>query len=394
MIRYEDFSNSPNEVMEKACTLLEIPYSDIFSETFSVFKLTGDSGRKGNTMEPKSRRPISDNLAEELQESLHYRTLREILNYESRNFEPLIQLGLSGGGAALQLSANNGAAQGSLAVPPAPAFKGTLQRISDELKAEVEANIRAAISANNPNPYAHNRTMTPVLNKALRDFAEQKLKRQGLKAAYIDYLAAKAIQIERNCTGRLATTVQDAVARQLVAECVTGDGLCILEIGALYGISLAILYNHAVTRFQDVQVACLDPFDGYYGKAIDAVLNSPVNDLTFRRNMQLANVPLEDYRLIKYYSKDPAAIAAARELPINLLIIDGDHSYEGVKFDFDNYFPILRSGGYVIFDDYNAKEWPGVQKFIDEDLDEVEDLEYLGDVSRTAVARKKHSVPA
>lgn len=135
---------------------------------------------------------------------------------------------------------------------------------------------------------------------------------------------------------------------------------------------------------------CLDPFDGYYGKAVDAVLNSPVSELTFLRNMRLANVPETDYGMIKNYSTDPSAIAAAEKMSPNLLIIDGDHSFKGVKFDFDNYFPLLQAGGYIIFDDYNAKEWPGVQRFIDQELCKMQDFEYLGSVSRTAVGRKKY----
>lgn len=269
----------------------------------------------------------------------------------------------------------------------------TVSLLPDEaairLKAEVKAEIHAEQRANNPNPYAHNRTLTPGLGKALREFAADKLGLKGIRPAYIDYLAAKAIHIERNCVGRLATTVQDAVARQLVTECVVGDNICILEIGALYGVSLAILYNHAITRFATAKVVCLDPFDGYYGKALDALLNQPVNDLAFIRNMYLSHVPEADYGVIKHYSTKPEALAAARELPINLLIIDGDHSYEGVKYDFDTYFPLVQPGGYIIFDDYSAKEWPGVQKFIDRDLQDVEDFEYLGFISRTAVGRKR-----
>lgn len=259
------------------------------------------------------------------------------------------------------------------------------QRLKQNIKAEIQSDLRA----NNPNPYAHNRTLTPALNKALRDFASQQLGLTEVKPAYIDYLATKAIQVEKSCVGRLATTVQDAVARQLVAECVqSAEKIVILEIGALYGISLAILYNHAVTRFPSVRVVCLDPFDGYYGKAIDAVLNQPVNDLTFHRNMTLANVPKDDYQVIKRYSNDPEAIESAKQLGIDLLIIDGDHSYEGVKFDFDNYFPFVKPGGYVVLDDYNAKEWPGVQQFVDEDLPKVSGYWHLGSISRTAVGRR------
>ncbi|MDF1615678.1 class I SAM-dependent methyltransferase [Desulfurivibrio dismutans] len=303
---------------------------------------------------------------------------------QGRAGEQLHQLGFQGANAALEHLNGKQVTAPSLSLLKNQLFTSQ-QKIKEEIKSEVQADIKA----NNPNPYAHNRTLTPAFNKTLRDFASINLKKEGIKAAYIDYLAAKSIQIERNCVGRLATTVQDAIARQLVAESVSGKELCILEIGALYGVSLAILYNHAITRFDKVQVVCLDPFDGYYGKAMDAVLNQPVNDLTFIRNMELANVPQADYRVLKHYSTDPVALNTAKELPINLLIIDGDHSYEGVKFDFDNYFPLLAPGGYVVFDDYNAKEWPGVQKFIDEDLRKSPDLEYVGAISRTAVARKK-----
>jgi hypothetical protein len=222
---------------------------------------------------------------------------------QARAGEQLGQIDLSVVNGPLQLQKSE--AQMKIAVP-----SETMQKVTDDvakkLKEEIKAEVNADLKAQNPNPYVHNRTLTPTLNKSLREFAEKNLKRDGLKPAYVDYLAAKVIQIERNCVGRLATTVQDAIARQLVTECISGERIGILEIGALYGISLAILYNHAITRCAKAQVVCLDPFDGYYGKALDAVLNQPVNDLTFVRNMRLANVPEQDYGLIKYYSTDPS----------------------------------------------------------------------------------------
>lgn len=298
---------------------------------------------------------------------------------QARIGEQITQLGLPGDNQLVKLSIDE----------PAPNLLERAAESVNKLTEEIKAAVNADIKANNPNPYAHNRTMTPALNQALRDFAQNKLQREVPRPAQIDYLAAKSIQIERNCVGRLATTLQDAIARQLVAECVTGDKICILEIGALYGVSLAILYNHAITRFATAKVVCLDPFDGYYGQALDALLNQPVNDLTFVRNMKLANVPKSDYSIINHYSTSPEALSAARNIGVNLLIIDGDHSYEGVKFDFDNYFPLLKPGGYVIFDDYNAKEWPGVQQYVDHDLQKTPNFEYLGFISRTAVGRKR-----
>jgi predicted O-methyltransferase YrrM len=42
--------------------------------------------------------------------------------------------------------------------------------------------------------------------------------------------------------------------------------------------------------------------------------------------------------------------------------IDGDHTYEGVKFDFD----LVKHCGNVLFHDYDFSLCPGVKQFIDQ----------------------------
>lgn len=255
----------------------------------------------------------------------------------------------------------------------------------DSFKKEVQITL----APTKINPYVHNRTLSPELNKDLREFFSDKFTKVTLKPSYIDYLALKAIEIEKKCVGRLATTIQDAVVRQIVAESVAAQNLCILEIGSLYGVNLAILYNDCITRFESVKVIGLDPFEGFYGNAVDAVLNTPINPQVFFRNMQICNIPPEHYRMIRHYSTDPEALQQLEGECINLLIIDGDHSYNGVKFDFETYSPLLATGGYVLFDDYNAKEWPGVQQFVDELIKNVPaGFLYIGAFSRTALFAK------
>ncbi|MGY8651012.1 MAG: class I SAM-dependent methyltransferase, partial [Verrucomicrobiia bacterium] len=165
--------------------------------------------------------------------------------------------------------------------------------------------------------------------------------------------------------------------------------LGVLEIGALFGINLAIIYNSCVTRFDSIKVISLDPLEGYYGTPVDIALNMPVNPETFRRNMLLSNVPTNGYKLIQHYSTDPDALKAAQQEKITLLIIDGDHSYTGVKFDYVNYFSLLEPGGYVIFDDYNVREWPDVKDFVDEIVNNDTDCEVIGAFSRSFIGRKK-----
>jgi predicted O-methyltransferase YrrM len=55
----------------------------------------------------------------------------------------------------------------------------------------------------------------------------------------------------------------------------------------------------------------------------------------------------------------------------DLIFIDGDHTYEGVKKDFENYFPMLNKGGIVFFHDIVDSEYHRsvncyVSKFWDE----------------------------
>lgn len=54
--------------------------------------------------------------------------------------------------------------------------------------------------------------------------------------------------------------------------------------------------------------------------------------------------------LIRGDSHDPAIRARVRT-PIDFLFIDGDHTYEGVKQDFEDYSPLVVEGGLIAFHD-------------------------------------------
>jgi predicted O-methyltransferase YrrM len=55
------------------------------------------------------------------------------------------------------------------------------------------------------------------------------------------------------------------------------------------------------------------------------------------------------------------------DLSVDLLFIDADHSYKGVKRDFDAWFPKVKNGGVICFHDYNTDNWD-VGAFIENEI--------------------------
>lgn len=57
-------------------------------------------------------------------------------------------------------------------------------------------------------------------------------------------------------------------------------------------------------------------------------------------------------------SRDPEIVIKALDMgPYDFMIIDGDHSYVGVKTDVENYLPMLREGGFLMLHDTATRQW-------------------------------------
>lgn len=73
---------------------------------------------------------------------------------------------------------------------------------------------------------------------------------------------------------------------------------------------------------------------------------------------------------------------------IDVLFIDGDHSAQGLKKDFSMYSPMVKQGGYIIFDDYLDKEHsPQVKGAVDEIVSNISGYEIIGNSPNTFGAR-------
>ncbi len=82
----------------------------------------------------------------------------------------------------------------------------------------------------------------------------------------------------------------------------------------------------------------------------------------------------QDLHLIRRDSHSPKTRDLVRSLltdrSLDFLFIDGDHTYEGVRADFDMYGPLVRSGGIVAFHDI-AKHPPQLKCEVDRFWNEV-----------------------
>jgi predicted O-methyltransferase YrrM len=102
--------------------------------------------------------------------------------------------------------------------------------------------------------------------------------------------------------------------------------------------------------------------------------------------------PGERLELIRGDSHEPANAMRVRRLleekPLDFLFIDGDHSYDGVRRDFEIFAPLVRPGGLVAFHDISApgedSESQGTR------LDEDQPTLLVGDVPKFWNDIKRH----
>ena len=81
--------------------------------------------------------------------------------------------------------------------------------------------------------------------------------------------------------------------------------------------------------------------------------------------------------LIQGKSQDPKVVDAAFEYgPYDFLFIDGDHTYDSVRQDWDNYSPMVRGGGIIALHDILPREGYGVSRLW-EQITSLEGVRYM-----------------
>jgi predicted O-methyltransferase YrrM len=126
----------------------------------------------------------------------------------------------------------------------------------------------------------------------------------------------------------------------------------VLEIGTFRGATLFVFSRLAAA---DATIISVDYHFSFLGK-LCRIFQKPLFHRMVRRGQKLF--------LLRKDSHSPDTLASVKKIlqgrKLDLLFIDGDHSFEGVRADSEMYMPLVRSGGLVVFHDI-AQSTPKVQ---------------------------------
>lgn len=134
-----------------------------------------------------------------------------------------------------------------------------------------------------------------------------------------------------------------------------------VEIGCWQGRSAALMAQLIKTSGKQVQLVCIDPFDDggpdLWNTTYYKELKAPLRELFDKHTAPYADI----IKTVQLKSVDAADQFADHS--IDFIMIDGDHTYEGVHADIEAYLPKMRPGSIMSGDDYY---WPGVTRAANE----------------------------
>lgn len=149
----------------------------------------------------------------------------------------------------------------------------------------------------------------------------------------------------------------------------------VLELGSMVGMSSYVIASVAK------ELDCIDTWDdsfkhlahdslqlfAYHETWISRHNNNPPNMLeTFKDNCK----EYIDSKKIKIIQGKTSDVANSIDKKYDIVFVDADHSYDGVKQDINNYIDKIKTNGTMIFHDYGGSWWPGVDKAVDESIND------------------------
>jgi cephalosporin hydroxylase len=122
----------------------------------------------------------------------------------------------------------------------------------------------------------------------------------------------------------------------------------LLEIGTAHG---GTYFALAHTAMDSANLISVDKPGGSFGGGYKP---------RGKKRIQTYGLPTQNLELLQADSHDPdtleRVVDSLRDEPLDFLMIDGDHSYEGVKQDWEMYSPLVGEGGVIALHDVAEHE--------------------------------------
>jgi predicted O-methyltransferase YrrM len=148
-------------------------------------------------------------------------------------------------------------------------------------------------------------------------------------------------------------TIDEKIVLHKIAKGIVAEQPFAVEIGSYTGASACYI---AAGLKREGKILCIDTWEN------DSMSEGKRNTL----NEFISNTKKYEAKIVQIigYSSDVINVVKNTTQEIDLLFIDGDHSFESCKRDWDLYSPMVRKSGYIVFHDSGWAD--GVKKVIEE----------------------------
>jgi predicted O-methyltransferase YrrM len=144
----------------------------------------------------------------------------------------------------------------------------------------------------------------------------------------------------------------------------------VIEIGARYGESSKVLLNNLNVN----KYIIIDPYtsyDEYSNDGFNKIILNDNDDNIFHKTKNELETLHNNMVFYRTFSTDTNTINAIENDSIDIIFIDGNHTYKYVLDDLENYYPKLKQNGIICGDDFfmrthendNLNTMPGNQGY-------------------------------
>ncbi|MFI9614765.1 class I SAM-dependent methyltransferase [Streptomyces sp. NPDC052023] len=231
---------------------------------------------------------------------------------------------------------------------------------------------------------------TPHLNRTIGELTHVTGNGEGAERAVAQAFRL-LIAMEALGVGRIAGGTMNICGKLSAVPLLDPPNDEILEIGTLYGMFGAALIRMMEREGRDPRLTIVDPLAGQQlqpGTSMGGdVTGTPVREAAVRSNLALVGAAGAATRIQQGFSEDPEVRAAVADRSYGVVIVDGDHSAEGVAKDLEWAEQIVAPGGIVVLDDFGHPKWPGIKEAFEKHMTTDTRFTFLGQVAHSGYLR-------